>query len=210
VPDRSGSTAYNGNDSCRRGSHPTHHIPPIITPLHRVTVNNEIARGTPRSGSSVRSAPVVVLPDNPNRVNFGRARETEVDVPANPNLPPGPVDPAPNLSCSKCSGPAVAPGPSRGDKPYLVSHLSPAQLVYRVEPLYPRPAVVMGLQGEVKLHALIAKDGTIQSLSVTSGHPLLARAALDAVRQWRYRPYVLNGETVEVETFITVNFRRDR
>jgi protein TonB len=68
----------------------------------------------------------------------------------------------------------------------------------------------MGLQGEVKLHALIAKDGTIQSLSVTSGHPMLAQAALVAVRQWRYRPYVLNGQAVEVETFITVNFRHDR
>jgi periplasmic protein TonB len=61
----------------------------------------------------------------------------------------------------------------------------------------------------VRLHAIIARDGTIQSLNVISGHPLLASAALDAVRQWRYRPYLLNGEAVEVETFITVNFRKD-
>jgi protein TonB len=59
----------------------------------------------------------------------------------------------------------------------------------------------------VQLHAVIAKDGSIQSLSVTKGNPLLSQAALDAVRQWRYRPYMLNDEAVEVETFITVNFR---
>jgi protein TonB len=65
------------------------------------------------------------------------------------------------------------------------------------------------MQGQVKLHAIIARDGTIQSLSAVSGPPLLVRAALDAVSQWRYRPYILNGEAVEVETFITVNFRKD-
>jgi protein TonB len=78
-----------------------------------------------------------------------------------------------------------------------------------VEPVYPHIAVLTGMQGQVKLHAIIARDGTIQSLSAVSGPPLLVRAALDAVGQWRYRPYILNGEAVEVETFITVNFRKD-
>jgi protein TonB len=77
-----------------------------------------------------------------------------------------------------------------------------------VEPIYPRIATLTGIQGQVKLHAIIARDGTIQSLNAISGHPLLVHAALDAVGQWRYRPYVLNGEAVEVETFITVNFRK--
>jgi len=95
-------------------------------------------------------------------------------------------------------------GPKR-----IVSELSEAQLINRVEPVYPRIAVVSGVQGQVKLHAIIARDGTIQSLNVMSGHPLLVRAATDAVSQWRYRPYVLNGEAVEVETFITVNFRKE-
>ena len=71
-------------------------------------------------------------------------------------------------------------------------------------------AVLANVQGEVKLHALIAKDGSIQSLSLSSGPPILAQAALDAVRQWRYRPYILNGQAVGVETFITVNFRKER
>ena len=99
----------------------------------------------------------------------------------------------------------VRPGPTR----FTVSHLSEAYLVNRVEPVYPHIAATAGIQGQVKLHAIIARDGSIQSLNAISGHPLLVRAALDAVGQWRYRPYYLNGEAVEVETFITVNFRKE-
>jgi protein TonB len=87
--------------------------------------------------------------------------------------------------------------------------MTEAQLVNRVEPVYPHIAAVSNIQGQVKLHAIIARDGSIQSLNAISGHPLLVRAAMDAVQQWRYRPYILNGETVEVETFITVNFKKD-
>jgi protein TonB len=61
-------------------------------------------------------------------------------------------------------------------------------------------------QGAVELRAIISKAGTIENLVVVSGHPMLSRAALEAVRQWRYRPYLLNGEPIEVETDITVNF----
>jgi protein TonB len=86
--------------------------------------------------------------------------------------------------------------------------MSEGQLMTRVDPIYPRIAILSGTQGEVKLHAIIAKDGTIQSLSVVSGAPMLASAALVAVRQWRYKPYLLNDQAVEVETFITVNFKK--
>lgn len=82
-------------------------------------------------------------------------------------------------------------------------------LVHRVEPVYPRIAQMAGITGTVKLHAIIGKDGSIQSLSLISGHPILAAAALEAVQEWRYRPYFLNGEAVEVETFIAVNFRKE-
>jgi protein TonB len=90
----------------------------------------------------------------------------------------------------------------------IVSQLNEGQLVNRVEPVYPHIAAVSEIQGQVKLHAIIGRDGRIQSLSAVSGHPLLVRAALEAVEQWRYRPYILNGEAVEVETFITVNFKK--
>jgi protein TonB len=108
----------------------------------------------------------------------------------------------PNLSGGG-NGPNVTQQPKR-----VVSVLSEAQLLNRVEPVYPKIALLSGVQGEVKLHAIIARDGKIMSLSVISGHPLLVRAAEDAVSQWRYRPYYLNGEPVEVETFITVHFTK--
>jgi protein TonB len=82
-----------------------------------------------------------------------------------------------------------------------------AQLISRVEPQYPPLAIQTRTEGTVRLHAIISREGRITSLDVLSGHPFLVKAALDAVRQWRYRPTMLNGEPVEVETFITVIFR---
>ena len=82
-----------------------------------------------------------------------------------------------------------------------------AQLVSRIEPRYPALAIQTRTEGTVQLHAIIGRDGGITSLDVISGHPLLVKAALDAVRQWTYRPTMLNGEPVEVETSITVIFK---
>ena len=79
-------------------------------------------------------------------------------------------------------------------------------LVHKIQPAYPPLARQARIQGPVVIAALIGKDGTIQNLKVVSGHPMLTGAALDAVRQWKYRPYFLNGEPVEVDTQITVNF----
>lgn len=90
------------------------------------------------------------------------------------------------------------------------SEISEGELIRKIEPVYPRIAIVSGIKGEVRLHAVIAKDGRIQSLTVVSGHPMLVSAARDAVIQWRYRPYLLNGDPVEVETFITVSFKGTR
>jgi periplasmic protein TonB len=83
-------------------------------------------------------------------------------------------------------------------------HISPALLVHRVEPVYPALARQIRRSGRVELHALIAADGTVQSLEVVSGDPLFNSSALEGVRQWRYRPTVLNGTAVEVDTYITV------
>jgi periplasmic protein TonB len=81
-----------------------------------------------------------------------------------------------------------------------------ANLIYGPKPGYPQLAKMARIQGAVRLEALIATDGTIKGLRVISGHPLLVRAALEAVQQWRYRPTLLNGQPVEVETEIDVNF----
>jgi protein TonB len=79
-------------------------------------------------------------------------------------------------------------------------------LVRKVQPAYPPLARQARIQGTVLLQAEISKDGTIENLHLISGHPMLAPAAIEAVKQWRYKPYILNGEPVEVETQITVNF----
>lgn len=82
-----------------------------------------------------------------------------------------------------------------------------ALLIHRVEPRYPPLAQQIHREGTVQLHAVVSRDGTIESLEVLSGDPLFIRSAMDAVREWRYRPTVLNGEPVELDTYITVYFR---
>lgn len=79
-------------------------------------------------------------------------------------------------------------------------------LLHQVKPTYPPLARQARIQGQVVLEAIIAKDGTIQNLRLVQGHPMLAPSAIEAVKQWRYKPYILNGEPVEVSTTITVNF----
>ena len=77
-------------------------------------------------------------------------------------------------------------------------------LIRRVEPVYPPLARQTHREGQVELHAIISTDGTIQSLQVVTGDALFLRSAVDAVTRWRYRPTVLNGQPVEIETYITV------
>jgi len=84
--------------------------------------------------------------------------------------------------------------------------VQPPQLVNKTNPASPPLARQVRIQGTVKLEGVIGKDGTVQELKVVSGHPLLIQAALDAVRNWRYRPTMLNGQPVEVITTIDVNF----
>lgn len=79
-------------------------------------------------------------------------------------------------------------------------------LIHRVEPSYPTLARAARVQGDVVLSAVIDVNGQITNLQLVSGHPMLVPAALEAVRQWRYKPYLLNGTPVEVETTITVIF----
>jgi protein TonB len=79
-------------------------------------------------------------------------------------------------------------------------------LIYRVDPKYPEIARDLRLSGIVRLRAIIATDGHVRNLEVLSGSPILTEAAEEAVRQWRYRPTLLSGTPVEVETYITVTF----
>jgi periplasmic protein TonB len=88
----------------------------------------------------------------------------------------------------------------------IPSRLMAGNLVDKTVPQYPTIAREAHIQGTVVLQATIAKDGTIQNLRVINGPPMLQQAAIDAVRSWRYKPYLLNGEPVEVETTVNVVF----
>jgi protein TonB len=105
------------------------------------------------------------------------------------------------------STPVAVPKIATPTRIRVSSGVTQGLLVRKVEPTYPQMAKIARVQGAVLLAALIGKDGTIQNLHVVStASPLLNQAALDAVKQWKYKPYILNGEPVEVDTNITVNF----
>jgi len=128
--------------------------------------------------------------------------------------PPGPLEPEDirGVPQGTSDGPEIvetrqpdAPKDTTQEKKRLVmGHINPALLTHRVEPVFPPLALQIRKSGKVELHALIATDGTIQSLEVVSGDPMFLQSAIDAVRQWRYKPTLLNGQPVEVDTFITV------
>jgi protein TonB len=87
-----------------------------------------------------------------------------------------------------------------------VSRMMEGNLIYRMQPQYPALARLARVQGIVVLRAVITREGKIANLQVISGSPMLVQSAMDAVLQWRYRPYYLNNEPVEVETQVTVKF----
>ena len=106
------------------------------------------------------------------------------------------------------SGPPVvqraAPKPTGPQR--VSSGTMAGMLISRPDPVYPPIAKAAHVQGAVILHAMISKTGTIEDLKVVSGPQMLSGAAVDAVKRWKYKPYLLNGEPTEVDTTITVNF----
>lgn len=106
------------------------------------------------------------------------------------------------------NGPAMPP-PPKPEAPKRITlggQVEAAKLINKVPPQYPEVAQSAHVTGTVVLHAIISKSGDIEQLQLVSGPPLLAKAAMDAVTQWRYRPTVLNGQPVEVDTTINVVF----
>lgn len=171
-----GERGHHVNASVRR---PEQIVAPPSIPLQTVRVTDE--------GRDASSVPSSSLPDLPMG-NFGRGTSTS-------NVPGG-----------LGSLPVVTPARPASVRPLLVSHLAEANLLHKVQPVYPSLARQARVEGAVELRAIIGKSGTIENLVVVRGHPMLATAAVEAVRQWRYRPYLLNNEPIEVETNITVNF----
>lgn len=104
------------------------------------------------------------------------------------------------------STPVAVPRVATPQRVRVSQGVSQGLLIRKVQPNYPPLARQARIQGNVVLQAEISKDGSIENLRLVSGHPMLAPAAIEAVKQWRYKPYFLNGEPVEVETQVTVIF----
>jgi periplasmic protein TonB len=104
------------------------------------------------------------------------------------------------------STPTVAPKIATPQRVRVSSGVQSGLLIRKVNPTYPPLARQARIQGTVVLQAQISKEGNIENLQLISGHPMLAPAAIEAVKQWKYKPYLLNGEPVEVETQVQVNF----
>ena len=195
--------------------------PPVVWRAHVLPTRPEPVR-IPSSGNiplrpGVFRAPLPVVsqagPRGPETID---APETSGFIPSGPavgaHLTSGFATLPPVVEPPKFSRPPAATTPTQPNpQPLRVStSVQAALLTFGPKPPYPPLAQATRTQGVVRLTAHIAPDGTIANLRVISGHPLLIRAAVDAVQRWRYRPTLLNGLPVEVMTEIDVNFTLSR
>lgn len=128
---------------------------------------------------------------------------------------PAAGEPMPPAAASGMSGGPTPISPSMGSLPskrmgvYAVSSsVMAANLISAPEPAYPKLAGLIHMKGPVILQAVVSRDGKVVATHVLRGHRLLRGAASNAVRQWRYQPYLVNGQPADVATIVTVNFRR--
>lgn len=179
-------------------------IPPYAAPRTPERANTPNRPANPRT--RIENNPYAAPPRIPSRL--------DPYPPTPPAEPPGPTGFLPGTPCVGCipiNDDRLQPAPPTPQTPepprrIVMTHLEPAMLIYRVEPVYPPLARQIRRGGRVELRAIIATDGTIQSLQVVSGDAIFLQSAEAAVRQWRYRPTVLNGHPVEIDTFITVTY----
>jgi protein TonB len=174
----------------------------IFTPASYEPVTTNATHPVPHSGTLSPRSPIFV---RQNHIFTFHPQDQDSTVALAPNVfeysgPPG----VPNSIIGTNVQPVIpAPPPVRHPR---TSVMMEGNLIHRVEPVYPIIAKQAGIQGTVVVRALISRAGVIEQAQVVSGPALLAPTAVEAIRQWKYRPYVLNGDPIEVETQITVNF----
>jgi protein TonB len=189
---------------------------PRVEPRSNVTVFTErpsLQRQHPSKHAAIFTAPAVVPPQIAYNIDEPPALDVPFSMPGSNRLisstgiPEGGVFTVP-IPVVTPPGPPPPPPPPDNKIVRIRQHSSiqTANLIHQVQPIYPPIARQTRTQGVVLLEAVIDKDGSIQTLRVISGHPLLTSAALDAVKQWKYRPTLLNGEPIEVITTVTVTF----
>jgi protein TonB len=142
-------------------------------------------------------SPTPITTDNHRLTPYVSGDEVTIGI-------PGSGEPTGSDIFNTRSGPVAPEDPNKKKRISVGGAVQQARLVHRVEPAYPPIAKTLHKSGQVHISALIAVDGSIESLQVIDGDSLLVKSALDAVGQWRYQPTTLNGSPVEVETIITV------
>jgi protein TonB len=173
--------------------------PPAAAPVHVVKVQSELDNGQLRTPTAIPKKIQMIKEDEAPPSMAGGVMG---GVPG--GVPGGTMGGV--LGSVMSSVPTAVPKVATPQRVRVSQGVSQGLLVHKVVPTYPPLARQARIQGVVVLEALIGKDGAIQNLHVVSGHPMLTNAALEAVKEWKYKPYFLNGEPVEVETTINVNF----
>lgn len=176
---------------------------PAASPVTTITLDSEPVTKQPAS------APIVVKSNATGTKTKAQSSQTQASSEESaPQLPSSAADASANESnlSSLVSVPSSLPKPSLAT--IKVSQgVSQGLVIKRVQPKYPPAALAVRAQGVVQIEATISKDGSVTNVKVLSGDAVLARAAVEAVRQWRYKPYYLDGQPVEIETQISVTFK---
>lgn len=181
--------------------------PPPAPPMKAVKMVSQIVNGQLLAPSKIPKSVKMIKEEEAPPPAMGVAGGVVGGVPGGQ---PGGVIGSLITTANRTSTAAV-PKPTEIPKRLVVSQgVSQGMLQSQVDPVYPMIAKRARVQGTVKLHAIISTQGGIESLQVVEGHPMLVAAAMDAVKQWRYKPYLLDGQPVEVETTVFVNFHIDR
>jgi periplasmic protein TonB len=202
---------------------------PLFAKTERIAIKDYVPlppyghRGSPPRGTT---KPTSARPTNPDSHFIFNSPTSKPHLPDGGPLSPvgvpeGAIGNQPSSpgcdSCIDIGGKENGPRPPQPPvethaKPVLVhvGTIDPAMLIHRVEPIYPPLARQTHRGGRVELRAIIGTDGTIQSLQIVASDPLFDLSARDAVQQWRYRPTILNGQPVEIDTYITVIYTTPR
>ncbi|MFP5237691.1 MAG: energy transducer TonB [Acidobacteriota bacterium] len=178
--------------------------PPVTPPPQIVRIVSEPFRGASQMSADQFTAPRIIpttiyKPSAPEAPGNGRLLVMDSGPGGIPGGLPGAPEWHPAVVAPKPHGPVR-----------ISSGVAEGMLLRHVSPRYPPIALAMRMAGTVELQAVISKVGTVENLRVVSGPAVFQQASIDAIRQWRYRPYLLNGEPVEVETTISVIFMLDK
>lgn len=195
-----------------------------VEPVNRFSRQSKIAanQDSNQIAPDQVTTPIAIAPSRATSVPASAQARTPIQVKTEPQRSPATTQPA---VAESAEAPAIANlgASAKPDALNTIAHattalpaapstqrisqgVSDGLLLRRVQPIYPQQAMQMHTQGKVALQATIAKDGSVRNVKVVSGPAILARSATDAVRQWKYKPYLLNGEPIEVQTDININF----